>query len=109
MIIWVDADACPKVIKEIIFRAALRVSIQVILVANQLISTPPSFFIKKIQVLPKLDAADDYILQHMNDGDLIITADIPLANLVVEKGGFALNPRGIFYDKNNIKKYLAIR
>lgn len=109
MIIWVDADACPKVIKEILFRAALRTHTQLILVANQLITTPPSPFIKKVHVLQGFDVADNYIVKHMTAGDLVITADIPLADLIVSKEGFALNPRGNFYDKNNIKRYLAIR
>lgn len=107
--IWIDADACPNVIKEILFRAANRTKIITTLVANQIIRTPPSPFIKKIQVPSGFDVADNYIVQHMQTGDLVITADIPLADAVIEKGGNALNPRGEFYSQQNIKHKLAIR
>lgn len=109
MHIWVDADACPKVIKDILFRAAQRVQLSMTLVANQFLQIPPSKFIKTVQVASGFDVADNYIVQHLNTGDLVITADIPLAAEVIEKDGHALNPRGTFYTKNNIKERLAIR
>ncbi len=107
--IWVDADACPNVIKEILFRAANRTKVLTTFVANQLIRVPPSLFIKKVLVSSGFDVADNYIVQHMQIGDLIITADIPLADAVIEKDGMALNPRGEFYSQSNIKHKLAIR
>ncbi|NOZ11389.1 MAG: YaiI/YqxD family protein [Gammaproteobacteria bacterium] len=109
MHIWVDADACPKVIKDILFRAAQRVQLPTTLVANQFLQTPPSKFLKTVQVASGFDVADNYIVQHMEAGDLVITADIPLAAEVIEKDGHALNPRGTFYTKNNIKERLAVR
>lgn len=109
MKIWVDADACPKVIKEILYRAALRTKISMILVANQAISFPRSEFISSIQVGSGFDVADSRIVQEMQVGDLVITADIPLADLVIDKGGTALNPRGELYSKSNIKQRLAMR
>jgi len=107
--IWVDADACPKVIKEILFRAAERKQVDTILVANQLIRTPPSRIIRAIQVLPGFDVADNHIVQQLAAGDLVITADIPLAAEVIEKGGHALNPRGELYTKDNIRQRLTMR
>jgi len=109
MKIWVDADACPVVIKEILFRAAIRAEICTTLVANQFLRTPPSAFIKTMQVPGGFDVADNRIVLEMDAGDLIITADIPLAAQVVEKGGFALNPRGELYTMANIKERLAMR
>lgn len=109
MKIWVDADACPAVIKEIIFRAANRTKTETILVANQTVQTPPSPYIKKMRVSAGFDMADNYIVEKMQQGDLIITADIPLANAVVEKGGIALNPRGVLYSSSNIKERLSLR
>lgn len=109
MQIWVDADACPKVIKDILFRAANRTKTLLILVSNQPLSSPPSPFIKKIQVTAGFDVADNEIIQKMQLGDLVITADIPLANAVVDKGGIALNPRGELYTHSNIKQRLSIR
>jgi uncharacterized protein len=109
MQIWVDADACPNVIKEILFRAATRAQVLLTLVANQLLRTPPSPFIKAIQVLSGFDVADSKIVQQLQSGDLVITADIPLAALVIEKGGHALNPRGQFYTTENIRERLAMR
>ena len=94
MKIWVDADACPVVIKEILFRAATRAQITTTLVANKFLRTPPSAFIKTMQVPSGFDVADNRIVVEMEIGDLVITADIPLAAQVVEKGGYALNPRG---------------
>lgn len=109
MQIWVDADACPNVIKEILFRAATRAQVLLTLVANQLLRTPPSPFIKAIQVPSGFDVADSKIVQQLQCGDLVITADIPLAALVIEKGGHALNPRGEFYTTENISERLAMR
>jgi uncharacterized protein YaiI (UPF0178 family) len=109
MQIWVDADACPNVIKEILFRAATRAHVSLTLVANQLLRTPPSPYIKAIQVPSGFDVADGKIVQQLQSGDLVITADIPLAALVIEKGGHALNPRGEFYTTENIRERLAMR
>jgi uncharacterized protein YaiI (UPF0178 family) len=109
MKIWVDADACPVVIKEILFRAAIRAEITTTLVANQFLRTPASAFIKTMQVASGFDVADNHIVVEMKAGDLIITADIPLAAQVVEKGGIALNPRGELYTDANIKERLAMR
>ena len=109
MQIWVDADACPNVIKEILFRAAQRLNINMTLVANQPLRTPPGKNIRSIQVPAGFDVADNRIVQDMADGDLVITADIPLAAEVIEKNGHALNPRGEFYTKENIKERLAMR
>lgn len=109
MPIWVDADACPKVIKEILVRAAKRTQVMLFFVANQPLATPVSPYIKKIQVSLGFDVADNYIVKHLSPGDLVITADIPLADLVIDHGGFALNPRGVWYSKENIKQRLSIR
>lgn len=109
MAIWVDADACPNVVKEILFRAAQRTKIMLTLVANQPISTPPSPYIKSIQVASGFDVADNYIAQEVAVGDLVITADIPLAADVVAKDAIALNPRGEKYTKENIKQRLTMR
>ncbi|MGB1093005.1 MAG: YaiI/YqxD family protein [Oceanobacter sp.] len=109
MPIWVDADACPGVIKEILFRAANRTETQLTLVANQPIRTPPSLYIKSIQVSQGFDIADNEIVQRMSEGDLVITADIPLAAEVIDKGGTALNPRGELYTKANIRARLNMR
>jgi len=109
MQIWVDADACPNVIKEILFRAATRAHVSLTLVANQLLRTPPSPYIKALQVPAGFDVADSKIVQQLQPGDLVITADIPLAALVIEKGGHALNPRGEFYTKENIGERLTMR
>ncbi|MEE4218898.1 MAG: YaiI/YqxD family protein [Xanthomonadales bacterium] len=107
--IWVDADACPRVIKEILFRAADRTSIMVTLVANQAIQVPRSPFIRSVQVASGFDVADNYIVQQAADGDLVITADIPLASEVIDKGCLALNPRGELYTEENIRQRLNIR
>ncbi|MEL6383214.1 MAG: YaiI/YqxD family protein [Cyanobacteria bacterium J06626_18] len=109
MQIWVDADACPKVIKEILFRAARRVEIKTTLVANQELQIPASDYIDAVLVRAGLDVADSYIVQHLQSGDLVITADIPLAAAVIDKEGYALNPRGEFYSKANIRERLSIR
>lgn len=109
MKIWVDADACPNVVKEILFRAANRVGVAVTLVANQFIRVPPSPHIKSIQVESGFDVADNYIVQQAETGDLVITADIPLADEVITKGAHALNPRGEMYTKDTIKQRLQMR
>lgn len=109
MAIWVDADACPNVIKDILFRAAQRTKTPLTLVANQPIKTPPSPYIKSIQVSAGFDVADNYIAQEVTKGDLVITADIPLAADIVEKDAVALNPRGEKYTKENIKQRLTMR
>ena len=109
MKIWVDADACPNVIKDIIFRAANRTETHVTLVANQYMQTPPSKYITAIQVHQGFDVADDEIVKRLNVGDLVITADIPLASDAIAKGATALNPRGELYTKENIKARLQMR
>lgn len=109
MHIWVDADACPNVIKEILFRAAERKQIQLTLVANAPLRTPPSRFINALQVPGGFDQADRRIVELAQPGDLVITADIPLAADVVAKGAQALNPRGALYTVDNIKERLAMR
>jgi len=107
--IWVDADACPKVIKEILFRAADRVEIPLALVANQQILVPGSPNIRSIQVASGFDVADNYIVQQVEVGDLVITADIPLADEIITKGGLALTPRGELYTRENIRQRLNMR
>jgi uncharacterized protein YaiI (UPF0178 family) len=109
MQIWVDADACPGVIKEILYRAATRHSLPVILVANQWLRVPPSPFISAVQVPQGFDVADSHIVEQAVAGDLVITADIPLAALVIEKRAFALNPRGELYSAENIRQLLDMR
>ncbi len=109
MQIWVDADACPGVIKEILFRVAERTQIQVTLVANQLLRVPGSKFIRALQVPGGFDVADAEIVARVQPNDLVVTADIPLAAQVLEKGGHALNPRGDFYTKDTIAQQLTMR
>lgn len=109
MKIWVDADACPVVIKEILYRAAERAQIVTTLVANKLLRTPPSPYLRAIQVEAGFDVADNRIVQELAAGDLVITADIPLASEVIENNGHALNPRGEFYSKENIQERLTMR
>ena len=109
MKIWVDADACPVVIKNILFKAAERIGVQLILVANQPMRMPPSRYVTTIQVASGADVADDEIVKRLNSGDLVITADIPLAAQVIEKGGHALNPRGERYSEENIRERLSTR
>lgn len=104
-----DADACPNVIKDILFRAAERAQVSLTLVANQPVRTPPSRFIRSVQVPAGFDAADDRIAQLVEPGDLVVTADIPLAAGVIGKGAHALDPRGELYSSDNIKEKLAIR
>ena len=109
MHIWVDADACPAVIKEILFRAAERMELPLTLVANKTLRVPPSRFIRSLQVARGLDVADDEIARRLAPGDLVVTADIPLAAIVIERGGHAINPRGEFYTPDNIRDRLALR
>jgi uncharacterized protein YaiI (UPF0178 family) len=109
MKIWVDADACPAVIKEILFRAAERTKTETTLVANQLLRVPPSPYLRALQVPAGFDVGDNRIAQEVQPGDLVITADIPLASQVIERGGFALNPRGEFYTPDNIRQRLTMR
>jgi uncharacterized protein YaiI (UPF0178 family) len=109
MQIWVDADACPAVIKDILYRAAERWQISVTLVANQMLSTPPSRFIKARQVPRGFDVADAFIVKQAAPQDLVVTADIPLAADVLAKGALALNPRGELYSAETIRERLAIR
>ncbi len=109
MEIWIDADACPVVIKEVLFKAAKRVQVTITLVANQYIRIPPSRYIKFIQVASGFDVADNEIVKRLNQGDLVITSDIPLAAEVIEKGANALNPRGQLYTAENIKAILNMR
>ena len=109
MKIWVDADACPKVIKEILYRAAARVQRQLILVANQPLTVPGSKFIETRQVEQGFDVADNYIVQQCEVGDLVVTADIPLAAEILEKGADALNPRGELYQRETIRQKLTMR
>ena len=109
MNIWVDADACPKAIKQVLFKAADRLQVPLTLVANQYIPTPPSKVIRSIQVAQGFDVADNAIVERVVENDLVITGDIPLAAEVVEKGATALNPRGTYYTKENVKDYLQRR
>ena len=109
MRIWVDADACPGVIKDILFRSAERVGIQLTLVANKPLNSPPSRYINAVQVPAGLDAADRHIAAAVEAGDLVITADIPLAADVVAKDAIALNPRGDLYTADNIRERLGMR
>lgn len=107
--IWVDADACPKVIKDILFRAAERAGIRLTLVANRMLHVPPSVWLSAVQVPGGFDVADNHIVGQVRPGDLVVTADIPLAAAVIEKGGHALNPRGEFYSNENIRELLSLR
>lgn len=109
MTIWVDADACPNPVKEILFRAAERAQVQLVLVANAALSVPKSRFIKALRVPGGFDVADDHIVAQVASGDLVITADIPLAAAVIERGADALNPRGEQYDRETIKQKLVMR
>ena len=109
MKIWVDADACPVVIKDILFKAAERTKTQLTLVANQYMHTPPSRYINSLKVSPGFDVADNEIVKRLNIGDLVITSDIPLAAEVIEKDSHALNPRGELYTTENIKARLNMR
>jgi len=107
--IWVDADACPNVIKEILFRVAERARIMVTLVANQPVPVPRMQYVRAVQVAQGFDIADNEIVRRCVPGDLVVTADIPLAAEVIAKGATALNPRGELYTKENVKARLNMR
>ncbi|HQX07046.1 MAG TPA: YaiI/YqxD family protein [Zoogloea sp.] len=109
MHIWIDADACPGVVKEILFRAAERLQIDTTLVANRLLRTPASRFIRAVQVPAGFDVADAHIVEQVARGDLVVTADIPLAAAILERGAHALNPRGEMYTAANIAERLSMR
>ncbi|MDQ8022444.1 MAG: YaiI/YqxD family protein [Moraxellaceae bacterium] len=109
MNIWVDADACPAVIKDILFRAAERKRVMTTLVANQMLRVPPSPYVRAVQVPAGFDVADHHIAAQVAAGDLVITADIPLAAAVIERGATALNPRGELYSAANIRESLSMR
>ncbi len=109
MKIWIDGDACPKIIKQILFRCAIKRKITVIIVANHLAVIPPSPFIKRVQVESGFDKADQYIISQVTKSDLVITSDIILADLAVTKEALALNPRGTLYTTQNIKQVLTMR
>jgi uncharacterized protein len=109
MQIWVDADACPGIIKSILYKAAERARIHLILVANKSLHTPPSPWIRAVQVAQGFDVADNHIVSAVAPGDLVITADIPLAAAVIEKNADALNPRGEFYSRENVRELLGMR
>lgn len=107
--IWIDADACPVVIKEILFKAADRTQTQTTLVANHALHLPPSRYLSFIQVTAGFDVADNEIVKRLNQGDLVITSDIPLADEAITKGATALSPRGELFTANNIKSKLSMR
>lgn len=109
MQIWVDADACPGAIKDILFRAAERERLQVTLVANRALRIPPSPYLRSLQVPSGFDVADKRIVELLAPADLVITADIPLAAAAIDKGACALNPRGELYTKDNIRERLSMR
>jgi hypothetical protein len=109
MNIWVDADACPRAVKDVIYRAARRTEVMTTLIANQMLLIPPSPFIKAVQVSAGMDVADSEIVLRLSAGDLVVTADIPLAALVVEKNALALNPRGEWYTRENVHALLSMR
>jgi len=109
MQIWVDADACPTVIREILFRAAERTGVHMTLVANKPLRLPVAPNLRFLQVPPGLDAADKRIVELMEQNDLVVTADVPLAAAAIEKGGIALNPRGELYTKENVRERLSVR
>ena len=107
--IWVDADACPNLIKNVIFRLADNRQVDVVLVSNHYVNTPNSRFVSAKQVGKGFDEADKEIIALMSGGDLVVTGDLPLANDVIQKRGFAINPRGTVYDEENIKSHLSRR
>jgi uncharacterized protein YaiI (UPF0178 family) len=107
--IWIDADACPRVIKEILFRASARLQVPVCLVANKTLAKHDTDLVESIVVEEGFDVADDYIADHASPNDLVVTADIPLAARIVGKGGVALDPRGEIYSEDNIGERLSLR
>ena len=108
MHIWIDGDACPKAIKEVLFRAAIKRKVTLYLVANHFVQLPPSPYIKRVIVSAGFDVADEYIVEHVQIHDLVITADIILADKIISKKALALNPKGTLYYKDNIKHVLAM-
>jgi len=108
-IIWIDADACPKVIKEVIYSISQRLQLEVVLVANSSMFIPPSPLIRMVKVSAGADVADSYIVEHVEQDDIVITADIPLAALIVEKEALALNVRGEIYTEENVRERLSMR
>jgi uncharacterized protein YaiI (UPF0178 family) len=107
--IWVDADACPVPVKEILFRAAERAQVHVTLVANHALRTPPSRYVRSVQVAGGFDVADDEIVRRVAAGDLVVTQDIPLAAQVLDKGAQAVNPRGVPFTSDSIAQQLSMR
>lgn len=109
MKIWIDADACPREAKDLVFKSAGRLNIQVVMVANSYMNFPTTPLIQFVHVDQGADVADQYIVDHVETNDLVITADIPLAAKIVEKGAIAMNPRGEIYDEDNISERLSMR
>lgn len=109
MKIYADADACPKQIKEVLYKASQRTKLELILVSNQYLYTPASAYIKSVRVGQGFDVADDYIINSVTKSDIVITADIPLASSIIEKHAIVINPRGELYTKENIKQRLLMR
>ena len=109
MQIWIDADACPKDVKELVYRASARLSVPVCLVANRVLALPPSPLITQVRVRSGSDVADGYIVQHVAAPDIVITADIPLAAQVVARGALAIDPRGEIYTADTVGERLAVR
>ncbi len=107
--IWIDADACPKMVKEVIFKASFRLKAEVCLVANSYMATPMAPNIGLVQVEKGADEADFYIVENLKEGDLVVTADIPLASSVLERGAVAISPRGELYTEENIGERLSMR
>ncbi len=109
MRIWIDNDGCPKIVRELVFNAAKRRNLEVIVVGNSFLHLPPSSLFSLVRVSRDFDAADNYIIDNVTPGDLVITADVPCASKVVEKGATGLNPNGNEFNKNNVKEVLAMR
>ena len=109
MHIWIDADACPRPVREIVLRASERRKVPLTFVANQFVPTPKISWIQSVQVPKGLDVADTYIVEHVNSGDLVVTQDVPLAALVVEKGAKAISPRGVLWTEANVREKLSLR
>lgn len=107
--IWIDADACPKLVKEIIYKISGRLQIPVVLVANKTMFTPPSPLIRQVTVSLGADVADSYIVEHVLENDIVITADLPLAAFIVEKKAIGLNVRGEIYTEENVRERLSMR
>ncbi len=109
MKVWIDGDACPKLIKQILFRAAMKRHVPLLIVANHVAQIPPSPWIKRVVVAHGFDAADRYIVDHIEKNDLVITSDILLAELIIDREALALNSKGVLYSKSNIKQAVAMR